>query len=266
MKKIITLALATLVSIVLAAQTQIDNLYFNLNDDDNTATLTYKASNMYKGIVEIPETVEFNNKTYTVTSIGENAFGYYCKEVTSVTLPATITAIESNAFYDCKALTTITLPENIKTLGNFIFNGSGITSLTIMSKTAPQIGEKTFKNFTTSNVTLTVPAGCKSEYEKNETWKSFKEIVELKNENEEEKENDDDNGGGNEPTPTAINSVTNALNIAIAGKTVSVANVDEFAVLDVTGNIIGKGSKVTVPHSGIYFIVAGKKTAKIYVK
>ena len=48
------------------------------------------------GSITIPETVEYEGVTYTVTAIGNNSFA--CCPITGVTIPASVTAIGSQAF------------------------------------------------------------------------------------------------------------------------------------------------------------------------
>lgn len=55
-----------------------------------------------------------------VTTIGKCAFKE-CKNVVSVTLPATLTSIGNNAFQSCTALTQITLPANLASIGDSAF-------------------------------------------------------------------------------------------------------------------------------------------------
>ena len=54
--------------------------------------------------VEIPTTIEFNGKTYDVTSIGGSAF-FYCRFLTSITIPSSVTSIGEDAFRYCHSLT-----------------------------------------------------------------------------------------------------------------------------------------------------------------
>lgn len=63
-----------------------------------SSSITY--SNEYSGNVVIPESVTWNGKTYSVTSIGNEAFRY-CSGLTSVTIPNSVTSIGSNAFSGC---------------------------------------------------------------------------------------------------------------------------------------------------------------------
>ncbi|MCQ2196251.1 MAG: leucine-rich repeat domain-containing protein [Bacteroidaceae bacterium] len=62
----------------------------------------------YAGDIEIPETVENDGKTYTVTTIGPKAF-YNCG-ITSIVLPKTLTTLYNGCFCYTKSLTSITLP------------------------------------------------------------------------------------------------------------------------------------------------------------
>ena len=67
------------------------------------------------GAVTIPQTVGGQ----TVTSIGERAFDYQ-KDITSVSIPDTVTAIGKCAFYGC-SLTSVSLPQKLTSMGNGAF-------------------------------------------------------------------------------------------------------------------------------------------------
>ena len=60
----------------------------------------------FSGKLVIPESVEYEGTTYTVTSIGKNAF-HQRSELKSVTIPKSITEIRQSAFYKCSNLTAI---------------------------------------------------------------------------------------------------------------------------------------------------------------
>ena len=88
----------------------VDGIYYNLDSSQGTATVTYKDYNYnsYSGTVTIPESISYNGKTYSVTSIGIYAF-YNNSGLTSVTIPNSVTNIGSSAFSGCSNLTTVTL-------------------------------------------------------------------------------------------------------------------------------------------------------------
>ena len=82
------------------------DLYYNITDEAaRTVEVTYEyrwSSSNYSslsGAVTIPETVSYNSTTYSVTSIGDQAF-YYCDALTQVTIPNSVTSIGDQAFYE----------------------------------------------------------------------------------------------------------------------------------------------------------------------
>ena len=74
----------------------------------------------------------------SVTSIGSQAF-YYCDGLTSITIPDSVTSIGSQAFYYCDGLTSITIPDSVTSIGDWAFYscdslasvtiGDGVTSI-----------------------------------------------------------------------------------------------------------------------------------------
>lgn len=95
--------------------------YYRLDKTNKTASLTYLVNysttnaSAYVGDVVIPDTFEFDEVTYTVTSIDTRAF-FSCTDLTSVELPATITTMGSNVFFNCTALKRVKLPDNLTTM------------------------------------------------------------------------------------------------------------------------------------------------------
>ena len=92
---------------------EVDGIYYLKNGTE--ATVTYKGSSCYSysdeysGNLTIPETVTYNGTTYSVTSIGKQAF-YGCRELTSVSIANTIIVIGNDAFSGCRGLTSVTIP------------------------------------------------------------------------------------------------------------------------------------------------------------
>ena len=89
-----------------------DGLYYSiLSEEDRTVAVTYH-SNYVSGDIEIPRKVIYNSKTYTVTSIGDNAFSG-CHSLESVTIPNSVTSIGCSPFYGTSKLKNIDVyPEN----------------------------------------------------------------------------------------------------------------------------------------------------------
>ena len=86
---------------------KVDGIYYDITSSAAlTVGVTYQGeyptsySNEYSGVVVIPETVIYNNKKYSVTSIKSEAF-IDCGNITSLTIPKSVTYIGSYAFDGC---------------------------------------------------------------------------------------------------------------------------------------------------------------------
>ena len=128
--KLFTLLLAVAASIgtMLADPVQIGDLYYNLDGDKLTADVTYSPDG-YSGSIIIPSSVNYNTATYSVTSIGYEAFAY-CSGLTSVTIPNSVTSIGDAAFNMCSGLTAVTIPNSVTSIGDMAFYGC--TSLPVI--------------------------------------------------------------------------------------------------------------------------------------
>ena len=134
MKKFKSLVLAViglLCSVSVSAEDfEVDGIYYNITSStDMTVEVTY--TNEYSGAVNIPESVTYNGNTYSVTSIGEDAF-YWCDRLTSVEIPNSVTSIGEEAFYGCSGLTSVVIPNSVTSIGRCAFSWcSGLTSLVV---------------------------------------------------------------------------------------------------------------------------------------
>lgn len=111
----------------------------------------------YEKELTIPSSTIIGGVNCKVIAIDEGAF-LDCTELTSITLPSTITSIGKNAFKN-SGITSINIPEGITEITAGLFYGSKITSITIPSSVT-KIGQAAFKNckYLTS---ITVPANVK---------------------------------------------------------------------------------------------------------
>ena len=98
-----------------------DGIYYIANDFNTVAVIKSRKKELYyKGCLEIPPTVTFRKKNFTVTEIRDMQD---CDDLTEVKLPDTITRIADDAFYRCPKLGAINLPESIQIIGDSAFWG-----------------------------------------------------------------------------------------------------------------------------------------------
>ena len=103
---------------------------YSLNTSSCVATV--KSYSGTSKVVSIPSTINYSGNVYMVREIGSSAFEG--KNITSVTLPSSLTKIGYCAFYGCSSLTSITLPENLTDMGNYAFaNCYSVTQLNVKS-------------------------------------------------------------------------------------------------------------------------------------
>ena len=153
MKKLLTLVLLALLPVVASAyDAEVDGIYYDLTG--NVATVT-SGDTKYSGNVEIPATFTYGGKTYIVVAIGQRAF-YSCDDLTSVSIPGSVTSIGKHAFYFCGNLASITIPKSVTSIGDYAFYVcQGLSSVTL-SDNLTAIGQGVFM-MCTSLTSITIP-------------------------------------------------------------------------------------------------------------
>ena len=134
----ILVALLTCVN-VNAYDIEVDNIYYDVNLDDMTASVT-SGDNLYTGNIVIPSSIAYKGREFHVVSLTSISF-QNCSNLTSVTIREGIEKIEPVAFRNCINLSKIVLPKTLKSLGSHVFwNCSSLETIDIPSgiKNIPQ--------------------------------------------------------------------------------------------------------------------------------
>ena len=127
-KLILLLAMLSASLPLSAIKFEVDGIYYRTIDSNVEVISGYKE---YKDEVAIPEKVTYNGSTYSVTSIGYEAF-LGCSSLTSITIPNSVTSIGDKAFYNCSGLTSITIGNSVTSIGGAAFKGcSSLTAIEI---------------------------------------------------------------------------------------------------------------------------------------
>ncbi len=144
---------------------EVGGIYYKITDSAaKTVAVTYKGSyysqyEEYSGAISIPSKVSYNGSSYSVTSIDEWCF-YYCRSLTDITIPTSVTKIGKNAFAYCK-ITAISIPGNVTEIGSEAFyDCSSLTSFTL-PRGITQISNSLFYNCKALE-NIEIPAGVTS--------------------------------------------------------------------------------------------------------
>ena len=109
---------------------EVNGINYKITSNEDYTVAVVSRTPKYSGDIVIPESVNYNGKTFIVTSIARFAFSE-CSDMTSIDLPNTVTTIEYASFQYCNALTSIDIPNSVKTIEGNAFIRCGLTSVTI---------------------------------------------------------------------------------------------------------------------------------------
>lgn len=103
----------------------------------------------------------------SVTIIGRQAFDR-CTNLTSITIPDSVTTIGESAFYDCNSLTSLIIPDSVTTIGNHAFGYCDrLTNIYLKSTTPPSLGDT---SAIPTHTTIYVPVGSGDAYRNATNW------------------------------------------------------------------------------------------------
>lgn len=159
--------------------------YDTLESNPDEVSITYYTGPDEFQIFEIPESVEYNGKTYKVTEIARiepvrgttypiiipntikiiarNAFNGNTSLIGNLIVPSSVTTIGENAFGGCTGFTgDLIIPLSVTTIGAHAFYGcTGFTGDLIIPSSVTEIGRYAFQKCTGFSGTLTIPPSLK---------------------------------------------------------------------------------------------------------
>lgn len=161
--QLIVILLAASTFALNAERVRVGDLFYEIEDENLTAKVTHNFEKDGKGYnyvglashIDVPETIQVEDNSYTVTAIGACAFEI-CESLTSISLPSTITAIGSSSF-EGSGLTSIIIPENVNTIGVYAFRDCFFLTDITLPDHLESIGKGAFSS--TAITSLTLPEG-----------------------------------------------------------------------------------------------------------
>jgi len=129
------------ITVTFAYDFEVDGIYYSKVDSSHVSVIQENYS--YSGEIIIPSTVEYEGVRYNVNSIGDHAFSH-CYDITTITLPGTITSIGDYAFVYCSKMTSIVIPNSVTSLGDRVFSGCDQLTSIILPDRMTHWGEGVF--------------------------------------------------------------------------------------------------------------------------
>ena len=251
MKKLFTLFLAFVASAgtmfaEIIGSVQIGDLYYNLDTENHTASVTQWVGERYSGDVVIPTSVEYESVSYTVIYIDYATFSR-CTQLTSIVIPNSVIEIGDYAFSDCTGLTSIEIPNSVTSIGDHAFSRcTGLTFVTIGNKlqnidsqafygcislasvtcfvaTPPTLWNRVWRGVSVSNIPLYVPVESIESYKTADQWKDFNPILPI---------------SAKETETTGIQTASTENSVDISWPAVTGAASYELVIKDAGGNTI----------------------------
>ena len=138
---------------------RVDGILYYVNTGNNTVDVGSGNQDL-QGDVVVPATIRYDGQTYKVASIGAGAF-MECTNISSVTIPNSVTSIENATFEGCTRLISITIPNSVTSIGAGAFEDcKNLPSITIPNSVT-SIGEHAFYGCT-GLTSITIPSSVTS--------------------------------------------------------------------------------------------------------
>jgi len=192
----------------------------------------------------------------TVKTIESGAF--YKSRLKSISIPKSVTEIGTDAFWLSDQLTSITIPILVTAIGENAFGEcTGLKEVTVEWWEKPLVvPDSIFRKVNMSAITLRVPNGAKSLYEKADVWKTFGTIVGYAY------------SGNEKLNTTTLNAYASNGILYISGLQPG----QPLTVFNLAGQLIYKGmarsedEHIPLAAGGIYIVAAGEQTVKAVIQ
>ena len=121
----------------------LDGIWYRVNRQGLIAQIVKNRDGEYSGDIVIPSTIVVDKESFTVSSIGENAFDDAA--ITSIALPESIITICKYAFSATDQLNHLDFPRNLKYIGTGAFENSALAEV-VLPDGLDSIGKDVFRN------------------------------------------------------------------------------------------------------------------------
>ncbi|PIF02597.1 MAG: hypothetical protein CR965_00510 [Paludibacter sp.] len=155
--------------------------------------------------------------------------------------------------FECSNLTSVTIPNSVTKIESYAFYGAYIKTIISKIQTPFEIGNKSFSGILGTHK-LIVPKGTKAKYEALNEWNSAKTIEEATN-----------SAVNNITLKNNISVIGKEIQVTeVAGKRVALFNLAGKMIFSV--NSTKNTLTITTPNQGVYILQINNQTRKILVK
>ena len=250
----------------LVTEFTVDNLKYKITDyiADEVELTGYATEPT--GKLDIPASVTYGSKTYSVTSIVEQAFSG-CSALTEVTIPASVTSVGISVFYGCSSLTQATIGDGLTVISQTMFTnckaleklviGKGVTKInnyaftscfnlkeiTVLASNPPSVLSNTVFKYVSRDIPVYVPLEALSAYQTADGWKEFTNLKAI--------------------SGTAIDTPSMPESISIQGGMLHNPQQLPVIIYDLTGRPVYSGNATTVElPAGMYIVSCNGASCK----
>ena len=150
-KSLKQLTLKTLMLIIMLSSTvsvsaydfEVDGIYYYVYSLEDLTLGVASGEEKYSGDIVIPETVTYNGHQFTVKITGDYSF-LNCTDLTSVSIPNTVTSISFGTFYGCSGLKSINIPNSVTVIDSEAFSNCTNLENVVLSNNIKTIESYTF--------------------------------------------------------------------------------------------------------------------------
>ena len=104
--------------------------YHVLSSEDHTVEVTGKEScTPYSGNINIPATVTYNDETYDVVALGEEAFSQ--ASLSGISIPSSVTQIKRGCFLFASGPSSITIPASVAVIEPMAFATNNLNAINV---------------------------------------------------------------------------------------------------------------------------------------
>lgn len=174
---------------------------------------------------------------------------FFKVNASKITLPETVTKINTYAFYNSTNLKNVIIGENVTFIGNYAFKGCPLECVICKRETPATISTNVFDNGIPANATLVVPTEAAVEIYKNTNiWKKFGNIISY------------------DRYITNISTIAENAAISVKDGRIIVSDDTEVAIYTIAGKLMAKGNngEYTLP-TGTYIVKIGNKAIKVSI-